>query len=74
MSDPEVIELSNDAAEVYQQDFVPALFGQWGPRLAEAARVGPGERVLDVGCGTGVFARAASGPRARWSASTSTTA
>jgi len=47
------------AATAYEEFLVPALFGEWGPRLAEAARLAPGEAVLDVGCGTGVAARAA---------------
>lgn len=59
MSDPEVIELSDEAAVIYERDFVPLLFGEWGPKLADAAKVCPGDRVLDVGCGTGVFAREA---------------
>jgi SAM-dependent methyltransferase len=46
-------------AEVYDAFFVPALFRQWGPKLAEIAGVKPGERVLDVACGTGVLACAA---------------
>lgn len=46
-------------AEVYEELFVPALFQQWGRVVAEAARLGPGERVLDVACGTGVLAMAA---------------
>ncbi len=59
MSEPETVQLSTDAAVVYEQDFVPALFGQWAPRLADAADVRPGDRFLDVGCGTGVVAREA---------------
>ena len=47
------------AAAAFEDVFVPALFREWGPRLASAARVGPGDRVLDVACGTGVAARAA---------------
>src|SRR5262245_55399265 len=46
-----------DAANAYQALFVPALFGQWAPRLAELAQVKPDQRVLDVACGTGVLAR-----------------
>ncbi len=46
-------------ALIYHQQFVPALFGQWGPRLAVQADVRNGNAVLDVGCGTGVLASAA---------------
>ena len=46
-------------AEVYDEFFVPALFAQWGPVVADAAGVGPGERVLDVACGTGALTLAA---------------
>jgi SAM-dependent methyltransferase len=46
-------------AEVYDQMFVPALFAQWGDIVAEAARLAPGQRVLDVACGTGILALAA---------------
>ena len=42
-----------EAAEAYQQLFVPALFNQWAPRVIEAAGVSTGDRVLDVACGTG---------------------
>jgi SAM-dependent methyltransferase len=38
---------------------VPALFQQWGPIVADSARIGLGESVLDVACGTGVLACAA---------------
>jgi SAM-dependent methyltransferase len=40
-------------AEIYDRLFVPALFAQWGPVVAEAAGIGAGDRVLDVACGTG---------------------
>ncbi len=46
-------------AEVYDSLFVPALFATWGPVLCDAADVGPGRRVLDVGCGTGAATLAA---------------
>ncbi|MBG0567696.1 class I SAM-dependent methyltransferase [Actinoplanes aureus] len=51
--------LSAEAADFYESTFVPALFGEWARRLVEAAGVRPGERVLDVACGTGIVARTA---------------
>ena len=50
---------SKSPAEVYDDMFVPALFRQWGPIVAEAARMKDGDRVIDVACGTGVLAFAA---------------
>lgn len=47
------------AAKAYEALFVPALFGQWAPGIADDARLVPGQRVLDVACGTGVLAREA---------------
>jgi ubiquinone/menaquinone biosynthesis C-methylase UbiE len=46
-------------AEIYEEMFVPALFAHWGPVLCEAARIGSGDAVLDVACGTGILARTA---------------
>lgn len=46
-----------DAANAYEALFVPALFAQWAQRVADAAHLRPGQRVLDVACGTGVVAR-----------------
>jgi len=50
--------VSANAAEIYEELYLPAIFQEWAPRMAEAARVAPGDRVLDVACGTGVLARA----------------
>ena len=50
-------QVSTEAAEVYELLFVPALFGQFAPLVAEAAGAEPGQRSLDVACGTGVLAR-----------------
>jgi SAM-dependent methyltransferase len=54
-----VIDRTRAPAEVYDEEFVPALFGPWGPRVAAEAGMAPGDAVLDVACGTGVLACAA---------------
>jgi len=51
---PKIVE---SAPEVYERELVPAVFGVWAPILVELARPRPGERVLDVACGTGIVAR-----------------
>lgn len=68
MSDPARGQVVDAAAEVYEQFFVPALFAQWAEPMLTAAGIGSGDRVLDVGCGTGVLACAAArtvGPAGR---------
>jgi SAM-dependent methyltransferase len=52
-------QVTRNAAEVYEEFFVPALFQEWAEPVADAARLAPGQKVLDVACGTGVLARAA---------------
>ncbi len=49
----------SNPAEVYDTQFVPALFAHWGPIVADAAGVKVGDRVLDVACGTGAATLAA---------------
>jgi len=58
MTDP-AWHATSDAAAIYQDQIVPALMEEWAPRVASAAEIRPGHRVLDVACGTGVLTRAA---------------
>jgi ubiquinone/menaquinone biosynthesis C-methylase UbiE len=52
-------QVAGSAPEVYERELVPAVFGEWAPILVELARPRPGERVVDVACGTGIVARIA---------------
>ena len=52
-------QVSTTAAEVYEKFFVPALFGQWVEPMLDAVDPVCGDRLLDIGTGTGVVARAA---------------
>jgi len=45
--------------EIYERDMVPAIFAGWVGVLLDLVEPKPGERVLDVACGTGVVARRA---------------
>jgi SAM-dependent methyltransferase len=59
MGDDLTGQVTRSAAEVYEEFFVPALFLECAPRVADAAQLAPGQKVLDVACGTGVLAREA---------------
>jgi SAM-dependent methyltransferase len=58
-SPTETFQITPAQAEMYESTFVPAIFAQWAPLLLDAAGVAPGQRVLDVACGTGILARTA---------------
>jgi len=61
-------QLSSDASEAYERYVVPYILGPWAPGLVELAALQPGERVLDLACGTGLVARLAAqkvGPTGR---------
>jgi ubiquinone/menaquinone biosynthesis C-methylase UbiE len=52
-------QLDEGSAEAYERYLVPLLFAPGAEYLIELATPGPGERVLDVACGTGIVARRA---------------
>jgi ubiquinone/menaquinone biosynthesis C-methylase UbiE len=43
--------------ENYERYLVPSIFAPWAADLVELAALQPGQRVLDIGCGTGIVAR-----------------
>lgn len=49
------VDTLRSPADVYDEQFVPALFRPWGPVLCDAANITSGQRVLDVACGTGAL-------------------
>jgi ubiquinone/menaquinone biosynthesis C-methylase UbiE len=59
MSQQEQGQLIGNPAELSERYMVPAIFRPWGADLVTLAAPQPGERVLDVACGTGVVARLA---------------
>lgn len=54
-----ILQAQIEGAAAYQALFVPALFQEWAPWVVAAATIQPGQRVLDVACGTGILAQAA---------------
>lgn len=58
MSEHESGQVEANAAVVYDEFFVPALFGRFAEQVAEAADVGSNDAVIDVACGTGALTRA----------------
>jgi ubiquinone/menaquinone biosynthesis C-methylase UbiE len=52
-------QLEESSAESYERYLVPLLFAPGAEYLNQLAAPGPGERVLDVACGTGIVARRA---------------
>jgi ubiquinone/menaquinone biosynthesis C-methylase UbiE len=60
MGDSETGQVSDEAARIYEEFYLPALFEEWAPLVVEAAQTQKGDRVIDVACGTGALAIAVS--------------
>jgi ubiquinone/menaquinone biosynthesis C-methylase UbiE len=58
---PFVWQMNTDGPETYERYIVPTMMLDWTEDLLIAGDVGPGTRVLDVACGTGIVARKAAG-------------
>ena len=56
MAQQEQWQLGGNASEMYERYSVPTAFGPLASLLIELAAIQPGERVLDVACGTGAVA------------------
>jgi len=60
-SGPSGWQLAGDATLAYDTYIVNAFMQDYSRRLVETAAIAPGDRVLDVACGTGVVTRLAAG-------------
>lgn len=50
-------QLTEGSAAAYERQLVPLLFDRWAADLLADVGLHPGERVVDVACGTGIVAR-----------------
>ncbi len=49
-----------ESAQAYENFLVPALFEKWPSIILDSVILKPGDKILDVACGTGILAREAS--------------
>jgi SAM-dependent methyltransferase len=56
MGDNQTGQVSDEAARIYEEFYLPALFEEWPPLVTKAAQIRKGDRVIDVACGTGALA------------------
>lgn len=57
VSNAEGWQLAGSSPEAYERYLVPPIFAPFAEHLVELTSPGPGSRVLDVACGTGIVAR-----------------
>ncbi len=57
MDQAEAMEPDESPARTYERYLVPSMFLPWADDLLRRAKPRPGERVLDIACGTGVVSR-----------------
>lgn len=57
MTTADEMGLTPEAAQGYEQFFVPAIFHQWPAKIISSAGISGADDVLDIGCGTGALTR-----------------
>lgn len=55
--EPDGWQLEQSAPEAYERYLVPPMFAPWAERIIDRVDLDGDDRILDVGCGTGVVAR-----------------
>ena len=50
-------QLNEDGPEAYEKYIVPAFSGKWAQDIVDRAILRHGDRILDIGCGTGIVSR-----------------
>jgi ubiquinone/menaquinone biosynthesis C-methylase UbiE len=59
MTEGNLFQLSDNAAENYEQISARYILGPWAQVLVSASELKSGEKILDLACGTGIVSRAA---------------